>query len=107
MKYFDCVNDYRKRGELVKDLKKEYKDKTKEYYYLVNARANESDIAKVRKEVKFIERQLKDLSRKNMHQHIALSLFRGTPLNKILSENTRKRIRPESVWNFLTEITEW
>jgi len=59
------------------------------------------------RKIKNLEKQIYDSSRKNMHLHIALSLFRGTPLNKILSPKTRKKIRSESVYGFLESITEY
>ena len=58
------------------------------------------------KKIRQLEKMIADESRKNMHLHIALGLFRGTPLNKIITPTTRIKIRPESVFEFLSCITE-
>lgn len=51
-----------------------------------------------------LERAIRQNSRKAMHMNIAVSIMYGTPLSKTVAPNTRKKIRPESVFAFLWEI---
>jgi hypothetical protein len=107
MLYKECVEDYLKRGRYIKELKKLRKEKTSRYMVERGNNVLDKNLFKMKREIRKIEKDIRDLSRKNMHQHIALGLFKGVPLNRIISNNSHVKIRPESVWEFLTEITSW
>jgi cytoplasmic iron level regulating protein YaaA (DUF328/UPF0246 family) len=103
--YFDAVDDLKKRGIFVKSLKKEYKMLCEDYNKMKNANVSDSTLISAKRKIRKIEKDIRDISRKNMHQHIALSLFRGTPYCNIVSKYSKTKIRPESVFEFITEIT--
>ena len=120
VKYKESVEEYKLRSAEIRHykamLKKLIKTQAAELDLLYSTKNEISSsvfnseygrINKINKTIRFFTKKIRDLGIKNMHHHIALCLFRGRPMNQIMSPKTTKKINAESVLGFMVEITEW
>lgn len=114
MTYKEAVEMYKQFAGEVKALKKDRKDLYKKSKFFERACVNGVTVEDrkeafesyraFQKSIRVHEKLIFDYGRKCMHFNIALSLYRGTPYEKILAKNTKKKIRSESVLEFLRLI---